>query len=155
MFIMAVSVIAIPCSETYAASGSGKKKVTFHDKNYRRLRNTTISGRGQGINLRPMLGEGNSGYSIVQGGCTDGKYAYYLMVSGSTQHGRVLKVRMKDKKVVKRSEVLNTWHGNGMTYDSKRKRLVVIARENRKQEITCIDAKTLKITKQQNSYRAW
>ena len=147
---MAFSMIAFPYSETYAASGSGKKKVTFNEKNFRTLKNRTVSGKNQGINLRTMIGEDSSGYSIVQGGCTSGKYAYYLMVSGSTQHGRVLKVRIKDNKVVKRSGVLNTWHGNGMTYDSKRKRLVVIAREDRKQEITCIDAKTLKITKQQN-----
>jgi len=37
-----------------------------------------------------------------------------------------------------------------MTYDSKRKKLVVIARESRKQEITVIDASSLKITRQQN-----
>ena len=52
----------------------------------------------------------------------------------------------------KKSQVyLNTWHGNGMAYDSKRKKLVVIAREHRKQEITLIDAKTLRITKQKNA----
>ena len=97
-----------------------------------------------------MIKEKSSGYAVVQGGCTDGKYAYYLMVSSATQHGRVLKVRIKDKKVVSRSKVLNTWHGNGMAYDSKRKKLVVIAREHRKQEITLIDAKTLKVTRQEN-----
>ncbi|MBE6028350.1 MAG: hypothetical protein E7227_07145 [Clostridiales bacterium] len=150
MFVVAVSVMAFPCSKTYAASGSTGSKITFKESNFRKLKNRTVRGRSLGINLRSMIGESSGGYSIVQGGCTDGKYAYYLMVSGSTQHGRVLKVRMKDKKVVKRSGVLNTWHGNGMTYDSKRKRLVVIAREDRKQEITCIDANTLKITKQQN-----
>jgi hypothetical protein len=72
------------------------------------------------------------------------------MVSSSTQKGRVLKVRIKGNKVVKRSKILNTWHGNGMTYDSKRKKLVVIAREHRKQQITVIDAKTLRITRQRN-----
>jgi hypothetical protein len=72
------------------------------------------------------------------------------MVSTSTQKGRVLKVRISDKKVIKTSGVLNTHHGNGMTYDSKRKVLVVVAREERKQELTVIDAATLKVRKQQN-----
>lgn len=103
-----------------------------------------------GINLREMLGEGHNGYSVVQGSCTDGTYAYYLMVSSSTQKGRVLKVRMSDKTVVGRSAILNTCHGNGMTYDSKRNALAVIAREKRKQEITIIDAESLVITRQEN-----
>ena len=149
MLLMTFSVTAFSYGETYAATAS-KKKVTFNEKNYRKLKNKTVNGKGLGINLRTMLGEDSSGYSVVQGGCTDGTHAYYLMVSSSTQHGRVLKVRMKDNKVIKRSAVLNTWHGNGMAYDSKRKQLVVIAREDRKQEITCIDARTLKITRQQN-----
>lgn len=146
---MALSSAAFAYSESYAAAASGKK-VTFKESNYRKLKSKTVRGRSLAINLRSMIGEGYGGYSIVQGGCTDRTYAYYLMVSSSTQHGRVLKVRMKDNKVVARSKVLNTWHGNGMAYDSKRKRLVVIAREHRKQEITCIDARTLKVIRQGN-----
>ena len=145
ILLMAFSVIFFACSESYAAG-----PVRFSEPAYRVLKNRSVSPRNLGINLRTMIGEGYNGYSVVQGGCTDGTYAYYLMVSSATQHGRVLKVRMKDQVVVGRSKVLNTWHGNGMAYDSKRKKLVVIARENRKQEITVIDAKTLKITRQQN-----
>ena len=126
-------------------------RIRFNDASHRNISSRTIKPKKFSINLRKMIGESNGGYAVVQGGCTDGKYAYYLMVSTATQHGRVLKVRMRDNKVVKRSKVLNTWHGNGMAYDSTRKKLVVIAREHRKQEITLIDAKTLKITKQKNA----
>ena len=124
--------------------------ITFKDSDFRTLRNSTISGRIRSGNLTGMINEKNDGYAVVQGGCTDGTYAYYLMVSSTTQHGRVLKVRLSDNKVMARSEVLNIWHGNGMAYDSKRNKLVVIARESRKQEITLIDANTLKITRQEN-----
>ena len=115
-----------------------------------RITKKTASALGLGINLRKMLGEPFNGYAVVQGGCTDGTYAYYLMVSTATQKGRVLKVKISNNQVAARSGILNTWHGNGMTYDSKRKKLVVIAREHRKQEITVIDANTLKITRQGN-----
>lgn len=114
----------------------------------RPLSDRTLGLTNLNINLRTMLGEDHSGYSVVQGSCTDGTYAYYLMVSSSNQHGRVLKVRISDQTVVARSAVLNTWHGNGMCYDSKRNVLAVIAREDRKQEITIIDANSLKITRQ-------
>ncbi len=125
-------------------------RVRFNEAKYRTLKSRSVKAKNLKINLRKMIKEKSSGYSVVQGGCTDGKYAYYLMVSSWTQKGRVLKVRIKNNKVVKRSKILNVHHGNGMAYDSKRRKLVVIAREDRKQEITLIDAKTLKITRQQD-----
>lgn len=131
-------------------SASGTEKVSFDESSYRILGSRKIKAKRLKGNLTSMIKEKSSGYSVVQGGCTDGKYAYYLMVSSATQNGRVLKVRIKDRKVIRRSKVLNTWHGNGMTYDSRRKKLVVIAREHRKQEITLIDARTLKVTRQEN-----
>ena len=96
--------------------------------------------------LRTYAGQKPGGYAVSQGGCTDGRYAYILLVSSSTQHGRVAVIDLKNNSLVKVSATLNTWHGNGMTYDSRRKQLVVIARDEadkgvyRKQEITCIDA---------------
>lgn len=125
-------------------------RINFDESYWRVLKNRKIKPRKFGINLTKMIKEPYSGYAVVQGGCTDGTYAYYLMVSSKTQKGRVLKVRIKGNKVVKRSKILKTWHGNGMAYDSKRKKLVVIAREHRKQQITVISAKTLKVTKQKN-----
>lgn len=148
VLLAAVFVLPVPA---FAVGGSpaeaGKK--TFDDSQYRTLKSRTVTPKKiRNVELRSMIKENSDGYSVVQGGCTDGKYAYYLMVSSYTQKGRVLKVNIKTKKVVKRSKVLDTWHGNGMAYDSKRKKLVVIAREKRKQELTVIDAKTLKVTRQ-------
>ena len=126
-------------------------RINFNEALYRTLGSRTVKAKKlKSVNLRTMIKEKRSGYCVVQGGCTDGKYAYYLMVSTKTQKGKVLKVRIKDNKVVKRSGVLKTWHGNGMTYDSKRNKLVVNSREHRKQELTWIDASTLKITRQEN-----
>ena len=129
-------------SAVYAATGESCRS---------RLGNTTIrSPRNIGVNLRELALEPYAGYSVVQGGCTDGTYAYYLMVSSKTQMGRVIKVNLSNHKVVKASGILNTYHGNGMAYDSKRNVLVVVAREGRKQEITVIDPNSLVIRKQAN-----
>ena len=120
-------------------------------------KNRTVEAKRKKVNkktdLRKLIGESHNGYSVMQGGCTDGKYNYYLMVSAYNQHGRIVKVSRKKKKVVKVSGVLNIWHGNGMAYDSRRKQLVVNARSEaaydvyRKQELTCIDPVSLKIIK--------
>ena len=126
-------------------------RINFTESRYRILRSKTVKPKRKlKGNLTSMIKEGNGGYAVVQGGCTDGTYAYYLMVSSKTQKGRVLKVKLSNNKVIARSKVLKTWHGNGMTYDSKRKKLVVCARDKRKQELTVIDAKTLKVTRQGN-----
>lgn len=150
--VLCFSCVAEPLLLTaYANEGDSPSNTAFfNEAKYRVLSSKKVSAKKYSGSLRVLLKEQSGGYSVVQGSCTDGKYAYYLMVSSYTQKGRVLKLRIKDNKVMARSKILNTWHGNGMAYDSKRKKLVVIAREARKQEITLIDAKTLKITRQQN-----
>ena len=98
-----------------------------------------ISPKTLGINLRKMLGEKHSGYSVSQGGCSDGTYVYYLMVSSYNQKGRVLKTRISDNEVVARSDVIDICHGNGMALDTKRNRLVVVGREDRRNQLTVIN----------------
>jgi len=119
-----------------------KKKTTL------RKLNTNLAPKKLNVNLRKKLGEGLDGYSVVQGSCTDGKYAYYLLVSTKNQKGRIVKVKVSNHKVVKRSKALNVHHGNGMAYDSKRKQLVVVGREKYKHRLTVINAGTLKVKKQ-------
>ena len=98
---------------------------------------------GKVLDLRTLIGEKHTGYSIVQGSCTDGKYAYYMMVSAADQQGRLLKVRIKDNKVVGRSKVVDVNHGNGICYDSKRKQIVSTTYHNRRQKLAFFDAGSL------------
>lgn len=122
------------------------RQVIFDESKYRVLSNRRIGGSSLGIELRGKLGEGASGYSVVQGGCTDGKYAYYLMVKTSNQMGKVLKVNLSNSGEVYRSPaVINICHGNGMAYDAKNHRLVVVGRESRRTQLTLIDANSLRL----------
>ena len=120
---------------------------TFDESLYRTLTNRKVNASSLGIELRSKLGEGASGYSVVQGGCTDGKYAYYLMVKTSNQKGKILKVNLNNSnEVYKSPEVINICHGNGMAYDAKNHRLVVVGREARRTQLTLIDANSLRFT---------
>lgn len=107
------------------------------------LTSGTRSGTSLGINLKTLLGESYDGYSVVQGGCTDGTYAYYLMVSSSNQNGRILKTNVSDNSVVGRSGVIDIEHGNGMAIDTANNRLVIIGREDWRNKITTVDAGSL------------
>ena len=125
--------------------------VTFDESSVRALSNRTLKAGNLGINLRYMLGESAGGYSVVQGGCTDGTYAYYLMVKTSNQKGKVLKVNLSDNSDIQKSpEVIDICHGNGMAYDSKNHRLVVVGREDRRCQLTLIDADSLRFQRYVN-----
>ena len=102
-----------------------------------------IKKKSVAIDLRAMIDEGHKGYSVVQGSCTDGTYAYYMMVSAANQKGRLLKVRMSDNKVVKKSAVVDVNHGNGICYDSKRKLIVSTTYHDKRQTLAFFDANTL------------
>ena len=102
-----------------------------------------IKAQGKAIDLRTMIGEANGGYSVVQGSCTDGTYAYYMMVSSANQKGRLLKVRMSDNTVVGRSSVVDVYHGNGICYDSKRGMIVSATYHDKRQVLAFFDAGSL------------
>lgn len=125
--------------------------LTGHGRSGRSVGASRLKFANGSTDLRTYSGEAYSGYAVVQGGCTDGTYAYYLMVSTYNQRGRIVKVRMSDRAIVKKSAVLDVWHGNGMTYDSRRHQLVISSRDDpdygvyRRQQLTCVDANSLTI----------
>ena len=98
-----------------------------------------------GHSLRELLGEPNDGYAVAQGAATDGTYAYYMLASSTTQMGRVLKIRLSDGAVVGRGPVIGIHHANGMTYDSKRHKLVAVGYGANRQNLSYIDPDTLKL----------
>ena len=108
-----------------------------------RITKKTASALGLGINLRKMLGEPYNGYAVVQGGCTDGTYAYSLLVSSGNQKGRILKSRVGTGTVVAKSKVINICHGNGMTLNTKDRKLVIVGRESRRNQLTIVNADNL------------
>lgn len=98
---------------------------------------------GKHYNLRSYLGEGRQGYAIVEGSCTDGTYSYHCLINGSTDWGRLVKVRMSDGRCMAVSEPYNFSHGNGMCYDSMRNRLVVASYSNGRRTVTIVDPDNL------------
>jgi len=69
----------------------------------------------------------NGGYGGLQGGGTDGKYAYYAMINTSTKPETALiyKYDLATWELVATSKSLPSAHTNDITYDSKNHRLVI------------------------------
>ena len=139
----------VKLAEGYADSYTTRSIIYEGDKR-RAIGASATAAADFGINLRTMIGEDNSGYAVTQGAATDGTYDYFLMVSSSTQKGRVLKLFHGSHIFAGAGPVLNIHHGNGMTYDSKRKQLVCVGYDKWRQQLTFIDPNSLKITAQTN-----
>lgn len=92
-----------------------------------------------GFNLRSLIGEPFNGYAVVQGGVTDGTYAYSMMVSSYTQKGRLLKTVVGTDTVVDRSEIIDILHGNGMALNTEDGLIVVSSRQERRNQVTLIN----------------
>lgn len=86
-------------------------------------------------------------FETMQGGCSDGTYAYFLLENNDDEDARVcklFKVNMSTWKVEKESAVLAVGHGNSITYDGES--LVVAHCKPDGSNISYIDPSTLEIT---------
>lgn len=94
------------------------------------------------------------GYFVMQGGCTDGTYAYVILegqvvevdgVLQNTAH-KIFKVDMTTWEIVGESKPLLLGHGNSITYNSKTNQLIVSNYNPDPREITFVDPDKLTIT---------
>ena len=72
-------------------------------------------------------------FKNVQGFCTDGEYWYIALMTSTKYNGvknytkqttKLLKIRIKDKKVVDKKSVGKIGHSNSLTYNSKTKKIL-------------------------------
>lgn len=107
----------------------------------------TIRQTSSGIrSLRSAALGSGSRYRFLQGSCTTGKYGYFLLGDKEYRpYCALVKVRLSDWKIMKVRRHLKLYHGNDMTYDTKRKKLVVVHGSGDAKGLSLIDTKTLKI----------
>lgn len=89
-------------------------------------------------------------HKVMQGACTDGTYAYYIMNNQDAGEGAedqwtsyIYKVNLSTKAVTKVSAALPLGHANSMTYNSATKKLVVVIYEPDPYGVQIVDASTL------------
>lgn len=85
------------------------------------------------------------GYSVLQGGCTDGTYAYYILNNQDFYPyvNLMYKVDLATMEVVKVSDKLELQHANSVTYNSKTGRLIVVNYDPDKTTLTYVDPESL------------
>ncbi len=66
-------------------------------------------------------------YTVLQGGGSDGKYAYYALINKATtpETAMIYKYDMETWELVAKSKSMKSAHTNDITYDAKNHRLVI------------------------------
>ena len=82
-------------------------------------------------------------FTVLQGGGTDGKYAYYAFLDKNTDTAVIVKIDIVTWKTVKISAPLNTGHTNDITYNPKLGKLVVNNSNDAWFRVSFIDPETL------------
>lgn len=100
----------------------------------------TVAGKTKKVSteIRTSAGQSISGYGVMQGGCTDGTYAYYALVNKSNNKVKIAKQKLSSGKIVAVSDPMAMDHANDMTYDSKNKRLVVTHNTEHKKRVSFV-----------------
>lgn len=88
------------------------------------------------------------GCVVMQGGGTDGQYAYIAQINKATpiETAIIFKFDLSTMELVKNSAVLSTGHTNDITYDSKNQRLVISSGLDSWRGTTFLDPNTLEVT---------
>ena len=108
---------------------------------------TTLKRNGSKLELRAAAGQYVGGYDTLQGSCTDGTYAYYVLYNRNVEKCKIVKIRLSDNKVIKVSGVLKIHHGNGLTYNPDQNCLVAVHNTVFPLKLSVINPNTLKVKK--------
>ncbi len=99
--------------------------------------------------LRTKAKQKSFKYDTIQGACAFNGIAYMTLYNRNVEKIKIVKVRLRDMKVLKVSKALKgTCHANTITYDTKRNRLVMPKGKSDKKRIVFVNPKTLKVTGQ-------
>ena len=114
---------------------------------YAEATRTSLKQNGKQLELRAAAKQYVGGYDTLQGSCTDGTYAYYVLYNRNVEKCKIVKIRLSDNKVIKTSGVLKIHHGNGLTYNPDANVLVAVHNTVYPLKLSVINPSTLKVKK--------
>lgn len=119
---------------------------TGNIKTTRKMKAKPLSRKKKVFEIRSWAKQEMYQYDTLQGSCSDGTYAYYLLNHKKISKCKIVKVRRSNLEVVGVSGPLDVAHGNDMTYDPDRRRLVIVHSTGRDPKaLTSVNPSTLKV----------
>ena len=105
ILLSAVIFLGVPYT---AEAMTPQKSITagIENETYNEMSGEIIRFNSATYNLRVAAGEKLFGYDTFQGACSDGTNAYYILYNRTVEKCKIVKVRLKDFKLVKVSSAL-------------------------------------------------
>ena len=85
---------------------------------------TLLEKNGRFFDYRTEAGQVLYGYDTLQGACANNGYAYLTLYNRTVEKCKIVKVHLASLTVIKVSKALPIYHGNNLTYNT-RKNLIV------------------------------
>ena len=92
-------------------------------------------------------------YDTLQGACANGGYAYLTLYNRNVERCKIVKVKLSNLSVVKVSASLPIYHGNNLTFNTRKNRIVATCcttSKKAKNRVVLINPSTLKVTSIKN-----
>ncbi len=87
-------------------------------------------------------------FSVAQGACSDGTYAYILLRTAENGEAIIAKHSLETGKVIKRSAPIYVFHGNDMTFDTARNIIYIAHGSTEGKILTTVDPEKLTVIDQ-------
>ena len=98
---------------------------------------------GSALNIREAAGQSLYEYDTLQGACANGGYGYFTLYNRNKENCRIVKIDLATLDTVKVSVPLPIYHGNNLTYNTKKNQIVATCCEVKKKRAVFIDPDTL------------
>lgn len=106
---------------------------------------TALRKDGSLFDYRIEAGQKLYGYDTLQGACANKGFAYLTLYDRNVEKCRIVKVNIKELKVVKVSAPLPIYHGNNLTYNTRKNRIVATCCMVKGKRAVFISPNTLKV----------
>lgn len=100
---------------------------------------------GKAFNVRTAAKQKLYGYDTVQGCCANNGMLYATLYNRKVEKCKIAKVRLSDMTVVKVSKPLRIYHGNSLTYNTKKGYIVAACCNVKTKRVVAISPKTLAV----------
>lgn len=112
---------------------------------YRSIVPVTKGRSGMALDLREAAGQKLYGYDTLQGACANGGFVYYTLFDRNKNKCRIVKMELATRNVVKVSAPLPIYHGNNLTYNTKKNQLLATCCQVKDKRAVFINPKTLTV----------
>ncbi|MBR3330446.1 MAG: hypothetical protein IKG25_04435 [Mogibacterium sp.] len=104
-----------------------------------------LTKNGKVFDLREAAGQSLYGYDTLQGACANDGYVYYTLYDRNKEKCRIVKAELSSLDVVKVSAPLPIYHGNNLTYNTKKNLILATCCEVKTKRAVFIDPATLTV----------